>query len=187
MLGRTRGNVGWAAFYGLFVLAVAIHAPIGLRTIAVRMARLARSRGGRPPARSSASRCCVCGTARGRGGDAMMTAGWRNRGHPAYWAFLVHRLSGHRARAVPAAAFPGSRAGAARRGCARRLPRWTRSPWVEATEIALVFALAAHLTGGLRLLLIEFVGWKSESQKALIAAAGGIAAFCALAFALNLV
>jgi len=28
ILGRTRGNVGWAAFYGLFVLAVAIHAPI---------------------------------------------------------------------------------------------------------------------------------------------------------------
>ena len=34
ILGRTRGNVGWAAFYGLFVLAVAIHAPIGLRTVA---------------------------------------------------------------------------------------------------------------------------------------------------------
>ena len=33
ILGRTRGNVGWAAFYGLFVLAVAIHAPIGLRTV----------------------------------------------------------------------------------------------------------------------------------------------------------
>jgi fumarate reductase subunit C len=34
ILGRTRGSFGWAAFYGLFVLAVAIHAPIGLRTIA---------------------------------------------------------------------------------------------------------------------------------------------------------
>ena len=34
ILGRTRGSVGWAAFYGLFVLAVAIHAPIGLRTVA---------------------------------------------------------------------------------------------------------------------------------------------------------
>ena len=33
ILGRTRGNLGWAAFYGLFVLAVAIHAPIGLRTV----------------------------------------------------------------------------------------------------------------------------------------------------------
>lgn len=34
ILGRTRGSVAWSAFYGLFVLAVAIHAPIGLRTIA---------------------------------------------------------------------------------------------------------------------------------------------------------
>ena len=33
VLGRTRGNLGWAAFYALFVAAVAVHAPIGLRTI----------------------------------------------------------------------------------------------------------------------------------------------------------
>jgi len=34
VLGRTRGNPGWAAFYALFVVAIAVHAPIGLRTIA---------------------------------------------------------------------------------------------------------------------------------------------------------
>ncbi|MEQ9331399.1 succinate dehydrogenase [Thalassobaculum sp.] len=33
ILARTRGSVGWAAFYGLFVLAAAIHAPIGLRNV----------------------------------------------------------------------------------------------------------------------------------------------------------
>jgi fumarate reductase subunit C len=33
ILGRTRGNVAWAAFYTLFVLAVAVHAPIGLRAV----------------------------------------------------------------------------------------------------------------------------------------------------------
>ena len=33
ILDRTRGSVGWAAFYGLFVVACAIHAPIGLRNI----------------------------------------------------------------------------------------------------------------------------------------------------------
>lgn len=33
ILGRTRGNLGWAAFYTVFVLAVAIHAPIGLRSV----------------------------------------------------------------------------------------------------------------------------------------------------------
>src|SRR6185436_6395529 len=33
ILGRTRGNYGWLAFYLLFVVAVAVHAPIGLRNI----------------------------------------------------------------------------------------------------------------------------------------------------------
>ena len=33
ILARTHGNVTFALFYGLFVIAVAIHAPIGLRNI----------------------------------------------------------------------------------------------------------------------------------------------------------
>jgi fumarate reductase subunit C len=33
ILGRTRGSVAWAVFYTVFVLGVAIHAPIGLRAI----------------------------------------------------------------------------------------------------------------------------------------------------------
>jgi len=37
ILGRTRGSVAWAAFYGVFVLGVAIHAPIGLRAIIAEM------------------------------------------------------------------------------------------------------------------------------------------------------
>jgi fumarate reductase subunit C len=44
ILGRTQGNLGWFAFYTLFVLAVAVHAPIGLRTIIGEMAD-ARGRG----------------------------------------------------------------------------------------------------------------------------------------------
>ncbi|HEY7645080.1 MAG TPA: succinate dehydrogenase [Dongiaceae bacterium] len=34
ILGRTQGSVFWAAYYGLFVLAVSVHAAIGLRNIA---------------------------------------------------------------------------------------------------------------------------------------------------------
>jgi fumarate reductase subunit C len=34
ILGRTHGSVTWAAFYVLFVVAVSVHAPLGLRTIA---------------------------------------------------------------------------------------------------------------------------------------------------------
>ena len=37
ILGRTRGNYAWLAFYATFVLAVAIHAPIGARTILAEM------------------------------------------------------------------------------------------------------------------------------------------------------
>ncbi len=33
ILARTRGNYAWFAFYSVFVAAVAIHAPIGVRTI----------------------------------------------------------------------------------------------------------------------------------------------------------
>ncbi|HEY8250949.1 MAG TPA: succinate dehydrogenase [Burkholderiales bacterium] len=33
ILGRTRGNAGWFAFYSVFVLAVTVHVPIGLRSV----------------------------------------------------------------------------------------------------------------------------------------------------------
>jgi fumarate reductase subunit C len=33
ILARTRGSAAWLAFYLLFVLAVALHAPIGLRAV----------------------------------------------------------------------------------------------------------------------------------------------------------
>jgi fumarate reductase subunit C len=33
ILARTRGSVTWGLFYGLFVAAAALHAPIGLRTV----------------------------------------------------------------------------------------------------------------------------------------------------------
>ena len=33
ILARTQGSLLWGLFYGLFVLAVALHAPIGLRNV----------------------------------------------------------------------------------------------------------------------------------------------------------
>lgn len=33
ILARTRGSAAWLAFYGVFVLAVSVHAPIGLRAV----------------------------------------------------------------------------------------------------------------------------------------------------------
>lgn len=33
ILGRTKGNVAWLCFYALFVVAVTVHVPIGLRAV----------------------------------------------------------------------------------------------------------------------------------------------------------
>jgi fumarate reductase subunit C len=33
ILGRTRGNGAWFAFYSLFVLGIVVHVPIGLRAV----------------------------------------------------------------------------------------------------------------------------------------------------------
>ena len=35
ILGRTRGSIAWAAFYGAFVAAAAIHAAIGVRNVLI--------------------------------------------------------------------------------------------------------------------------------------------------------
>jgi fumarate reductase subunit D len=123
-----------------------------------------------------------------RGGGDIVNAmsSWRHRDHPAYWAFVVHRVSGlllalflplHFLALGTALSGPAALDG---------FLAWTANPLVKISEIALVFLLAAHLTGGLRLLLIEFSGWRTDAQKTMLAAVGGIAAFCALAFALNL-
>ena len=37
ILARTQGNYAWFVFYTVFVLAVSIHAPIGLRTVLAEM------------------------------------------------------------------------------------------------------------------------------------------------------
>ena len=42
ILSRTQGNWGWIAFYGLFVVSVAVHVPIGLRNILIEWAQLRR-------------------------------------------------------------------------------------------------------------------------------------------------
>jgi len=42
ILGRTQGSIGWALFYGLFVLAAAVHAAIGMRSVLTEWTPLAR-------------------------------------------------------------------------------------------------------------------------------------------------
>ena len=63
--------------------------------------------------------------------------------------------------------------------------RWTEQPLVKFAETMLVLLLAAHLTGGLRLLALEFLPWR-DWQKSLLALAAGAALVVGLAFALAL-
>ena len=58
-----------------------------------------------------------------------------------------------------------------------RMAQCLQRPAIRLTEAAIVLALAAHLAGGIRLLLVELVGWRGERQKSALAvglAAGGV-------------
>jgi len=111
---------------------------------------------------------------------------FRSRNHPAYWAFLVHRLSGLLLALFLPLHFWAL--GQALHGPAALdgFLRWTEQPLVKAAETGLVLLLAAHMAGGLRLLALEFLEWR-EWQKSLLAAAAGISLVAGLAFLLNLV
>lgn len=43
ILSRTEGSIGWILFYGLFVVAVAIHASLGLRRIFIEWLKIGTS------------------------------------------------------------------------------------------------------------------------------------------------
>jgi fumarate reductase subunit D len=109
----------------------------------------------------------------------------RARHHPAWWAFLVHRLSGLALALFLPLHFWAL--GHAIQGEARLegFLRWTDAPLVKFAEWGLVVLLAAHLTGGLRVLALEFLPWR-DWQKSMAAVAGGIALIVGLAFALAL-
>lgn len=110
---------------------------------------------------------------------------FRARIHPAYWAFIVHRVSGVLLSLFLPLHFLAL--GEALRGAARwdALLRWTEQPLVKAGETLLVMLLAAHFAGGLRLLMLEFLAWR-DWQKSLIAAAAGVTLAAGLVFLLNL-
>jgi fumarate reductase subunit D len=111
---------------------------------------------------------------------------FRARNHPAWWAFIVHRASGVLlALFLP---FHFWALGQALQG-AQALDgflRWTEQPLVKFAETGLVLLLAAHMAGGVRLLMLEFLPWR-DWQKTLLALAAGISLAAGLAFALNVV
>ncbi len=105
------------------------------------------------------------------------------RNHPAWWAFIVHRVSGVALALFLPAHFLAM--GLALRGEAPldEFLRWSEQPLVVAGEWMLVMLLAAHLTGGLRLLALELLPWRNW-QKTLAALAAGFAVASGLIFVL---
>ena len=109
----------------------------------------------------------------------------RARNHASYWAFVVHRISGVLlALFLPLHfwALGQSLAGAA---ALDQFLRWADQPLFKFAEWGLVVLLSAHLSGGVRLLLIEFGPWSGQ-RKSMIAGGFGLALAAGLAFALAL-
>ena len=105
------------------------------------------------------------------------------RSHLAWWAFVVHRVSG-----ISLAAFLPMHfyaLGTALRGeeAFGEFLRWSEQPLVVAAEWVLIVLLAAHLGGGLRILALEFLPWRNW-QKTLAAGALSFAFVAGLVFAL---
>ncbi|MEL6204559.1 MAG: succinate dehydrogenase, cytochrome b556 subunit [Pseudomonadota bacterium] len=103
------------------------------------------------------------------------------RGHPLWYAYLLHRLSGlGLALFLPVHFWVLSLALTDAAALDAAL-HWAERPLVKAAEVGLVFLLAVHFFGGLRLLALEFLPW-SPRQKTYAAGAAAGAAFVSLAF-----
>lgn len=110
----------------------------------------------------------------------------RPRSHPTYLAFVVHRVSGLLLALFLPLHFWAL--GSAIAGEARLdgFLRWTENPLAKAAETVLVVLLAAHLAGGLRVMALEFLGWRRR-QKDMVALSAGVALLVGLVFLLNVV
>ena len=58
---------------------------------------------------------------------------------------------------------------------------WTQNPLVKVAETLLLFTLAVHLLGGLRVLVIENLSWHPQ-QKQMALGAAAVAAVAAIVF-----
>ena len=110
----------------------------------------------------------------------------RAHNHAAWWAYIVHRVSGVLLAAFLPLHFWALSTALHGNASLDGFLRFTDRPLFKFAEWGLVVLLALHMTGGVRLLLIEFRPW-SGLRKNWIAAACGAGLAAGLAFALALV
>lgn len=109
----------------------------------------------------------------------------RARSHPAYWAFVVHRVSGIAlALFLPLHFWLLSRSLAGADALESAL-RWVDRPGFKLAEWGLVVLLATHLAGGVRVLMLELLPWRAW-QKSLIGVGILVTIIAGLAMAMNL-
>ena len=90
-----------------------------------------------------------------------------HRAQPLWFAFVLHRLSGVLLGLfLPVHFYVLSQALTNPQRLDSFLS-WTDNPLVKAAEFLLVFLLAVHLFGGLRLMALEFLPW-SDRQKTFV-------------------
>lgn len=110
----------------------------------------------------------------------------RYRNHPLWFAFLLHRLSGIGLALFLPAHFWMLSLVLTNPESFDQFALWTDHPLVKFAEFGLVFLLAVHFFGGLRLLALEFLPWPSR-HKTLAAASIAGAFLVSGAFLLNAV
>ncbi|MAO56553.1 MAG: succinate dehydrogenase [Rhodospirillaceae bacterium] len=107
-----------------------------------------------------------------------------HRNHANYWAFALHRLSGVALLFFLPAHFYVLGLAVEEAATLDMFLSWTEAPVVKLLETGLVILLAAHMTGGLRVLAIEFLAWR-DWQKSVVAITGGLSVAAGLLFLLN--
>ncbi len=109
-----------------------------------------------------------------------------HRSHPLWIAYLLHRLSGLGLALFLPAHFYLLAMALSQPQTFDELLRFADNPLVKVAEFGLVFLLAVHVFGGLRLLALEFLPW-SPRQKTMAASAVAAAFLVAGAFFLQAV
>ncbi len=106
-----------------------------------------------------------------------------NAGHrrdPLWIAAMVHRISGLALACFLPLHFLAL--GLAIQGEARldSFLQWTANPLVKLTETGLVFLLAVHMLGGIRVLIVENLPWRQGQRRLALLAGGGAIVVAAL-------
>ncbi|MEM7319659.1 MAG: succinate dehydrogenase, cytochrome b556 subunit [Pseudomonadota bacterium] len=107
-----------------------------------------------------------------------------SRAHPLWLAYVLHRLSGLGLALFLPVHFWVLSMAMTNPSRMDGFLNMTQTGLVKIAEFGLVFLLAIHLFGGLRLMAMEWLPW-SRSQKSLAAGAAAISLLIAALFFLN--